>query len=320
VRDIRLFGAWSTKKTMGPNWLEALGEILREKNLQSASIGIEGDWLPVNRLEQFRRAFPQAKFEDVSELLEDARRIKEPYEIECARVAAGIADHGMATAIDALARGGSEREVAVETMAAMNRRWLTDHPDIEVCDFGSLEGGVHNGLWCWVMSGERVLINTDNPTLRVPQRGEIAVVFIWTNCNGVHSENERSVAIGSLPAERRAAYDAVLAVRAEAQKMLRPGVAAAEVFAAAKAEYQRQGFGKYLPGRIGHGIGLGAHEHLSLDPNSKTVLEPGMIMSFEPNLRIPEWGGMQHSDTVLITPEGFEFLTKTERGYIEVAR
>ena len=74
----------------------------------------------------------------------------------------------------------------------------------------------------------------------------------------------------------------------------------------------------YLPGRIGHGLGLGAHEHPSLDARSTITLEPGMLITFEPNLRIPEWGGLQHSDSVLITAEGNEFLTTTRRGYIEV--
>jgi Xaa-Pro dipeptidase len=93
-----------------------------------------------------------------------------------------------------------------------------------VADFGSLEGGAHNGLWCWCLSGERVLINTDDPSMRKPQEGEIAVIFIWSNCNGIHSENERAVAIGKLPSERKAAYDAILTVRENVTPLLRPGV------------------------------------------------------------------------------------------------
>lgn len=318
TQNIRLYGAWSTKKTMGTNWLTALGQIVTELGAADGVLGYEGDWLPVARLAQFREAFPKARFEDVSEVLEHARLVKDDYEIDCARVAARIADAGMEAALEAIARRASEREVAVVAQERMNRLWLTDYPDIEVADFGSLEGGVHNGLWCWCLSGERVLINTDNPSLRKPEPGEIAVVFIWTNCNGMHSENERAVAIGELPPNRKAAYDAVLAVRECVTPLLRPGTRCADLYSAAREEYVRLGFASYVPGRIGHGIGLGAHEHLSLDPRSEVVLAPGMMMSFEPNLRIPEWGGLQHSDTVLITPQGHEFLTTTRRGYIQV--
>jgi Xaa-Pro dipeptidase len=318
VRDIRLYGAWSTKQTMGPSWLDALGRIVRERGVDSGTIGIEGEYLPVARMEQLRALFPGARFKDVSPLIEHARNVKDDEQIRCARIAARISEAGMEAALRAVGERASEREVAIRAQAAMNERWLHDYPDIEVADFGSLEGGVQHGLWCWCLYGERVLINTDNPTLRRPDEGEIGVVFIWTNCNGVHAENERAFAVGELPAERRAAFDAVLAIREKVAPMIRPGVRCAELYEAAKLEYQRLGFGRYLPGRIGHGIGLGAHEHLSLDPRSDVVLEPGMMFTFEPNLRIPEWGGLQHSDTVLVTEGGYEFLTTSPRGYIRV--
>lgn len=316
--DIRLYGAWSTKRTMGPNWLAALAEILRERGVATGTLGYEGEWLPVRRLAQFQETVPGARFVDIGDMIEHARLVKDADEIANARIGARIADAGMAAGLDAIGGGANEREVALAAQTAMNRLWLTDYPGIEVCDFGSLEGGAQNGLWSWCMTGERVLVNTDNPTLRKPAPGEIAVIFIWSNCNGIHAENERAVAIGPLDAERRAAYDAVLEIRERVDPYLRPGVTCAELFGRAKDEYIRLGYGKYLPGRIGHGLGLGAHEHPSLDPRSDLTLAPGMLVTFEPNLRIPEWGGLQHSDSVLITPEGHEYLTTTPRGYIQV--
>lgn len=318
VSDIRLYGAWSTKKTMGPNWLDALREILVERGVANGVIGFEGDYLSVQRFAQLEKLLPGARFEDTSDLLEHARYVKDADEIRCARIAARLTDVGMDAALAAISGGASEREVSIRAQAAMNELWLIDYPDIEVCDFGSLEGGVHNGLWCWCLTGERVLINTDNPSVRRPKAGEIAVIFIWTNCNGVHAENERAVAIGTLPAERKAAYDAVLEIRERVAPWMRPGVRCADLYERAKAEYIRLGYQRYLPGRIGHGLGLGAHEHPSLDSRSSITLEPGMLITFEPNLRIPEWGGLQHSDSVLITTSGNEFLTTTRRGYIEV--
>ena len=318
VRDIRLYGAWSTKKTMGPNWLDALREMLVERGVADGVLGFEGDYLPVQRFEQLKKLLPGARFEDTSDLLEHSRYVKDAEEIRCARIAARLTDIGMDAALAAIAGGASERAVAIRAQAAMNELWLSDYPDIEVCDFGSLEGGVQNGLWCWCLTGERVLVNTDNPSVRKPKPGEIAVIFIWANCNGVHAENERAVAIGKLPAERKAAYDAVLEIRERVTPWMRPGVRCADLYDKAKQEYIRLGYERYLPGRIGHGLGLGAHEHPSLDSRPTITLEPGMLITFEPNLRIPEWGGLQHSDSVLITADGNEFLTTTRRGYIEV--
>ncbi|MDR3531218.1 MAG: Xaa-Pro peptidase family protein [Rhodopila sp.] len=318
VKEIRLYGTWSTKVTMGPNWLEALGVILRERGLEAGRLGVEEDFLPVRRMAEVRSVAPTARFADASDILFEARLIKDAGEIAMARIAADLADTGMAAAIDVLGQGGSERHVSVAAMAAMNRHWLDAYPDVEVCDFGTLEGGAQNGLWAWCLTGERVLINCDNPTLRRPAAGEIAMVMIWTNANGMHAENERSVAIGPLPDERKRAYEAILGIREEVKPLLKTGVPVAEVFAKARDGYEKRGYLRNLPGRIGHGIGLGAHEHLSLDGRSKTVLAAGMMLSFEPNLRLPEWGGLQHSDTVVITAGEPEFLTRSPNGYLQV--
>ena len=318
VSDIRLHGAWSTKKTMGHDWLAALGAILGERGLAGGTLGIEGDFVSVGLMRQLDERLPGARFEDASGLILHARMIKEPAEIELTRAAARIADIGMEQAIQVAAERKSEREISVRAMAAMNRAWLEHYPDAEVADFSSLEGGVQNGLWCYCLVGDRVLLNCDNPTLRVPAEGELAMIVIWTNCDGLHAEDERTVAFGELDDERRRAYEAVLRIRAEAQGAMRPGATCADVYAAAKAVYERLGYGEYLPGRIGHGMGLGPHEHPSFGPTDRTVLEPGMIMTFEPNLRIPVWGGLQHSDTALITDDGFEFLTHTRRDLIRV--
>ncbi len=315
-KDIRLYGAWGTKKTMGQDWLKALKEILHERGLDQAVLGIEADWLPMQRMDQIRATLPGARFTDISELVEHARLIKDEHEIANARVAAKIADIGMDVALEALGRRASEREVSIEAQAAMNRAWL-DYPDIEVCAFGSLEGGVHNALWCWCLTGDRVGRNADNPTMRRPVDGEIALALIWTYCNGIYVENERAVAVGKLSPDRQAAYEAVLEVRRNAADTMRPGVRVADVYGRCKEEFIRLGYEKNLPGRIGHGMGLGPHEHPSIEARSDTALEPGMMITFEPGLRLP-WGGLQHSDTVLITANGNEFLTRTPSGFLSV--
>jgi Xaa-Pro dipeptidase len=318
VRDIRLYGAWGVKKTMGPDWLKALGEILSELGVADGSLGIEENFLPLTRLRQFESAFPNASFQDISDVIAKSRLVKEPYEIDCIRIAAKLSDGGMDAAISAVSAGADEQQASVAAMGAMNRLWIEDYPDIEVCDFGSLEGGVHNGLWCWTMAGDRVAINADNPKRLKPQKGELVLIMIWTNANGMHAENERTVAIGPLNDERRAAYDTILEVRARTKPLFKPGTPVAELYGTAKQAYADLGYAKYTPGRIGHGMGLGAHEEPSLDANSKIVLAPGMICTFEPNLRIPPWGGLQHSDTLLITDDGCEFLTTTDNGYLQV--
>jgi len=318
IPDVRLYGAWSTKQTMGPNWLDALRKILEEKKLTGSSIGLELDSLSVERYEQLRALLPQATMQDASPLLLQSRTVKDAEAIANARIAARFADAGMARAIEVLGQGGTEREVSIEAMHAMNTYWNTNHPEVEVCAFGSLEGGVQNSLWCWCLSGKRVLLNCDSPSTRRPEPGEIALIYIWAVANGVYVENERSVAVGKLAAEQQHAYNSILDIRQRTQPLIRPGARVADLFLHAKRCYQEHGLDAYLPGRIGHGMGLGAHEEPSLDGKSDLLFEPGMMFTFEPNLRVPEWGGLQHSDTLLITEDGYESLTTTSNGFLQV--
>jgi Xaa-Pro dipeptidase len=318
VSDIRLYGAWSTKVTMGPNWLDALAEILGELGVADGTLGIEEGFMTLERFAQIKSKFPRASFKDASHFIEHVRLVKDPDEIANARIAARIADHGMNEAVAIVAKGLSERDIAIGAMAAMNRFWADTYPDVEVCDFGSLEGGAQNGLWTWALAGDRMFFNCDNPTQRRPRRGEAVSVFIWTIANGIHAENERTIAFGPLPEANRRAIDTILDIRDTLTPMLKPGTRYADLFLTTKAALEKTGYAANIPGRIGHGIGLGAHEHSSLDAKSELMLEPGMLFTLEPNLRVPGVCATQISDTILITDTGCEFLTRSPGGYIEV--
>lgn len=319
VKDIRLYGAWSTKVTMGPNWPDALRAILTEKGLDAGVLGVEEDYLPVARHRLLTELLPKAKLVDSSAVFDRARLVKDADEIANARVAAALADIGMDAAQDALAQGGSEREISTASMAAMNRHWALHLPDHEVADFGSLEGGAQNGLWTWALAGDRMFRNCDNPTQRRPQRGEAVAVFIWAIANGIHAENERTFAYGPLPDANRRAIDTILKIRDDIAPAMRPGAPLADLFHITKRGLEAAGYAANIPGRIGHTIGLGAHEHTSLDGKTDVILEPGMLFTLEPNLRVPDQGvATQISDTILITETGHEFLTQSHGGYIEV--
>jgi Xaa-Pro aminopeptidase len=318
ARDIRLYGAWSNKVTMGPSWLAATKAILDEGGLAGGTVGIEEDFMPVTRYRTIAETLPDATLRNVSPMIEHVRRIKDPDQIELARIAAKIADIGMDAAIAAVAAGGSERDVAAASMHAMNTFWAASYPDVEVCDFGTLEGGAQNGLWAWCLAGDRMFMNCDNPTQRVPVKGEPVSLFIWSVANGCHAENERTVAVGPLPPEKKKGLDDILKIRSDMARLIRPGTPVAELVAATRVQFEAHGYAGYIPGRLGHGIGIGAHEHWSLDAVSKDVLEPGMIFTWEPNLRVPGVCATQYSDTLLVTEGGHESLTRSRCEYIEV--
>lgn len=320
VEDLRAYGMWSTTKTMGPTWPEALQKILAEKGLERATIGLEADSTPIARWQQVQALVPGAKLTDSSQLIDRCRLIKDADEIAMARIAADLADRGMDAAIAALAAGGTEREAVSASQAAMNAHWTKQLPDsVEVADFGGLEGGMVNGLATWVLSGERMFRNCDNSIARKPLEGETCGIFIWAVANGIHAENERTVGIGRLPDKRRRALEAILEIRERITAAMKPGTPLAELYEITRKGLIEKGYSANIPGRIGHTIGIGAHEHFSIDGKSEVILEPGILFTLEPNLRVPDQGvATQISDTILITEDGHEYLTKSRGGYIEV--
>ncbi len=172
--------------------------------------------------------------------------------------------------------------------------------------------------WFWALYGPRTFLSCDNPTQRRPLPGETASLLSWTVANGIHAEIERTVAIGPLPEISKRALDAILEIREEVDKLIKPGTPWRDLFEKARERLESLGYGAHALGRIGHSIGLGAHERASIDAKSRLVLEPGMIVTLEPHLRIPGICQTQISDTILITDTDREYLTRATGGYLQV--
>ena len=101
----------------------------------------------------------------------------------------------------------------------------------------------------------------------------------------------------------------MLEARRRAFALVRPGAACGEIDLAANGFLREEGFGDYLLHRTGHGFGLGNHEGPWVAEGSQDVLVENMLISIEPGIYIPNLGGFRHSDTVLVTKDGYESLT-----------
>jgi Xaa-Pro aminopeptidase len=107
-----------------------------------------------------------------------------------------------------------------------------------------------------------------------------------------------------------AVYDVVLRAQEAAILHVRPGVRGQEVDAAARGVIADAGYGDYFGHGLGHGIGLQIHEAPALRPRSEVVLRPGMVVTVEPGIYLPGWGGVRIEDDVLVTADGCEVLTR----------
>jgi Xaa-Pro dipeptidase len=244
----------------------------------------------------------------MSDKLNYARMIKDEYEINLMRLSAYLANHGVAAAIDNIRKSEAEASAAAEI--AMRELWIKELSEFEVGGFGNTEGGIVTALWAYSLSGHRVPYGCDCPKNRKPLDGEVCLPVVWASIDSYQTENERTVIIGHLPEQYEKAYDAMLEARKRAFEMIKPGVKVGDLYDRSVSAYVEAGFNDYLPGRIGHGLGVSLHEAPSLDRGSQLILEEGMVMTIEPGLVFPGWGSTRHSDSVVVTKDGIEILTE----------
>jgi Xaa-Pro aminopeptidase len=142
---------------------------------------------------------------------------------------------------------------------------------------------------------------------RLEKGPHIALSFM--RVNGYGAECERTFFVAPPNAKMKEMFCIMLEARKRAYAMVRPGIACAEVDRAANGFLRREGLGGYLLHRTGHGFGLGNHEAPWVAEGSTEVLQQNMLISIEPGIYMPGLGGFRHSDTVLVTADGYERLT-----------
>ena len=154
---------------------------------------------------------------------------------------------------------------------------------------------VHKGLY----RGESVL--EPITSARTIQTGVIKTTdYNYMTCRFLGEPSERD----------RKLYDVVMKARDIAYSMVKPGTRCGDIDLATQDYFKSLGYGDAILHRTGHGIGLGNHEAPWLSAGGNHVLKENMVISIEPALYFDDIGGFRHSDTVLVTKNGFERLTK----------
>ncbi len=309
IEDIRLFGMWANQKPIANDAYSAIDIIVNDLKIKNKVIGYEGDFISLTQYKKLQEITNAPKMVDASDFLKRTRTIKDEYEINLLRLSSYLTNVGMEAALANIRKSEAEASIAAEI--AMRETWAKELSEFEISSFGNTEGGIVTALWCYSNSGYRVPYGCECPGNRVPLEGEVCLPVCWAAIDGYHSENERTVMIGKIPDKYEKAYDAMLAGRKNVFNMMRAGVTASAVYAAGVGSYIEAGFGDFLPGRIGHGLGLSLHEFPSISKDNDLVLEEGMVVTVEPGLVFAGWGSTRHSDTVVVRKNGIEILTSS---------
>ena len=145
------------------------------------------------------------------------------------------------------------------------------------------------------------------------RRGDVLVTEAGVEVGGYTSELERTLIVGKPSSRAKRCFETMLNAQNAALKEFRPGVRCNKVDEAAERSVEDSALKLGLRHHAGHGIGLDGHEPPWLDPGDRTIMREGMVFSCEPGLYFPGYAGFRHSDTVVITKKGMDFITHYPR-------
>ncbi|MFC5994785.1 M24 family metallopeptidase [Pseudonocardia hispaniensis] len=289
------------------NYLHAIATVLERAGVRRGRLGVEDDHIPGLLRAQVADVVGGLELVDISQPVMRQRMVKSAEEIELIRHGARIADLGGAAVVAAVREGVPEYEVALAGTQAMVREIARTFPDAELRD-----------TWVWFQSG----INTDGahnwPTSRPVQRGDILSLNCFPMIAGYYTALERTLFYGQPSAEHLRYWEINVEVHRRGLELIRPGAVCKDIAAELNEIYDAHGL---LPNRTfgyGHSFGVLSHYYgreagLELREDIDTVLEPGMVVSMEPMIMIPEGrpgaGGYREHDILVVGDDGAENIT-----------
>lgn len=159
-----------------------------------------------------------------------------------------------------------------------------------------------------VVSGPRGALPHGAASQKVLKNGEFLTMDFGCMYQGYRADMTRTVHIGAPDEQARRIYQIVLEAHQKAASAIRAGLPCQEIDQIARAHIAAHGYGENFGHSLGHGVGLDVHEGPALSPRSKGRLQAGNIVTVEPGIYIPGWGGIRIEDTVLVTETGAESL------------
>ena len=270
-------------------------------------LGIEADHLTLHHHDKLKAALPDVELIDIAEPMMRRRMVKSAEEIALIRNGARIADIGGDACIEAIAPGVGEHEVALHATQAMVREIARTYPHLELMD-----------TWTWFQSG----LNTDgahNPvTSRAIGRGDILSLNCFPMIAGYYTALERTLFCESAGARHLELWEINCAVHRRGLELIRPGARCCDIAAELNEIYQRHDLLDKRAFGYGHSFGILCHYYgreagLELREDIETVLEPGMVVSMEPMIMIPEGepgaGGYREHDILVLNQDGADNIT-----------
>jgi Xaa-Pro aminopeptidase len=277
-----------------PDLHVSLNEALKGAGIER--LGFEGDFVPHATWATLGEKL-DSELVPCSGLVEKLRMVKDDHELANMQKAAEIAEDALKEILEHIRPGVAESDVALELEIAMLR-------------LGS-QGLAFPTI---AASGPRASLPHGRASERKIMPGDFLTLDFGAMYNGYCSDITRTFVVGKATAEQRRVYETVQMAQAKALSAVRPGMIGKAVDKVARDYITEQGFGERFGHGLGHGVGRMVHEGPSAGSKSEDTLAVGHVITVEPGIYIPDWGGVRIEDMVVVTEDGYRnFNTFTKK-------
>lgn len=282
-------------------YADALFEIVKEKGL--LRLGCEGDHLTYNQFVALADKLKGVELRPSSGQVEGLRLCKDDSEVRLIKEAVRIASQAFLQELPGIKPGVTEQQVALRLEYTMRQMGA---------------GGA--AFKIIVASGARSAMPHGVASTKVIREGDIVTLDFGAVFCGYHSDITRTVVVGWSRQKLEDIYQIVLEAQMKAIAVLKAGVRAADVDRAARGVIESRGYGPFFGHSTGHGLGLNVHENPSLSVKNDAILQAGMVVTVEPGIYLPGWGGVRIEDTVLVEERGCKVLSELPKMQLTVLK
>ena len=228
-------------------------------------------------------------------ILEDLAAVKDELELDAIRTAVEVTDRVYEETLPMVRPGYTEKQVA-NSMVAKYREYA--------------EGEAYSPI---VATGPNGALPHAIPTDREFKKGDFIVIDAAAKYAGYHADMTRTPVVGEATGKHHEIYGIVKEAQQRGCDAAKAGVPCKVVDAATREYIKEMGYGEYYTHGTGHGLGLEIHTSPRFSPQSEAVLNVNNVMTIEPGIYIPEFGGVRIEDDVLIQKDGCEILNQTPK-------
>lgn len=269
--------------------LPKLQELLPSLNVKK--LGFESHYTLHSTSIKLEEAGKKAGFTTlpVSDMIEKMRMVKDEDEIDAIRTSVQLNEKVFRQVYDQITEGMTELELAMLIENTM-RSLGASKPSFDTI----------------VASGINSALPHAVPTNKKIRRGDMLTIDMGLILNGYCSDMTRSFCFGDSTKKYKKVHRVVRKAQLAAMQVVKAGIPGSEVDKAARQVIQKAGYGEYFGHALGHGVGLAVHEGPGVSPRATKKLKEGMIITIEPGIYIPGWGGIRLENMGVVRGDGFE--------------